>query len=69
MLSICRCPAGRGRTAVCSVREPARARPSGTPGDGHRLHGQVEGELRDNYWWGKADDRYDSTTTQWVTTG
>ena len=28
-----------------------------------------EGRLRDNYWWGKADDRYDWKNQRWVTTG
>ena len=28
-----------------------------------------KGQLRDNYWWGKADDRYDWKNERWVTTG
>jgi transglutaminase-like putative cysteine protease len=41
-----------------------------TPGTGVAFTAVIEeGQLRDNYWWGKADDRYDYRNDAWVTTG
>ena len=40
------------------------------PGTGVAFTAVVEeGQPRNNYWWGKADDRYDYRSDQWVTSG
>ena len=53
-------PALGARTSLSTEWEPGR---------GVAFTAMVEeGQLRNNYWWGKADDRYDYRSDRWLTT-